>query len=150
MAEAELSPADALAQLSFLVHARIEAHSGARGLSVTQIRMLGILRDRTPLIGELGARLGLDKSSISGLVGRAARRGLVERVPSAQDRRAIHVQLTDAGRALASSVQADVEADVDTILAPLGTREAALLVHLASLLLAAQPEPGTPGTLGTG
>lgn len=150
MAEAELSPADALAQLSFLIHARIEAHSGARGLSVTQIRMLGILRDRTPLIGELGARLGLDKSSISGLVSRAARRGLVERVPSAQDRRAIHVQLTDAGRALASSVQADVEADVDTILAPLGTQEAALLVHLASLLLAAQPEPDTPGTLGTG
>ena len=46
-----------------------------------------MLRDRTPAMNELARLLGLDKSSISGLVDRAERRGLVIRIPSAEDKR---------------------------------------------------------------
>ncbi|GHF33280.1 hypothetical protein FHX82_005262 [Amycolatopsis bartoniae] len=44
-------------------------------LSVVQLRLLGVLRDRRPGMLELGAHLGLDKSSMTGLVSRAEKRG---------------------------------------------------------------------------
>ncbi len=46
-------------------------------------------------MNELAELLGLDKSSTSGLVDRAQRRGLVRRVPSQLDRRSVRVRLTE-------------------------------------------------------
>lgn len=59
----------------------------ARGLSIVQARLLGILRDRRPTIKELANFLQLDKSSVTGLVDRAEERGLVQRTPSPVDGR---------------------------------------------------------------
>ncbi|MDQ1128667.1 MarR family winged helix-turn-helix transcriptional regulator [Microbacterium sp. SORGH_AS_0888] len=140
MTDQQLSPADALAQLAFLVTAKIEERSAANGLSVIQGRMLGILRDRVPLMSELGARLGLDKSSVSGLVDRAAKRGLVERVPSTEDRRAVHVRLTPEGRAMAAAGADGFEADVTGLLAPLSDDQQRALVALVAQLLEAHAE----------
>ncbi len=78
----ELSPVDGLAQLSFVVHRMLEHRAAEHDLSIIQTRLLGVLRDRKPTINELGKLLGLDKSSTSGLVERAERRGLVARSPS--------------------------------------------------------------------
>src|SRR6202035_626399 len=85
---------DALAQLSCLVHNNLAEIAGQYDLSIIQVRLLGILRDRKPTMNALGRHLGLDKSSISGLVGRAQRRGLVDRTVSATDRRAFQVSIT--------------------------------------------------------
>jgi MarR family transcriptional regulator, lower aerobic nicotinate degradation pathway regulator len=72
-------------------------------LSLSQVRLLGILRDREPGIVELAEVLNVDKSSISGLVDRAQRRGLVERASSkTADGRAIRVVLTEPGHRMAS------------------------------------------------
>jgi DNA-binding MarR family transcriptional regulator len=65
--------------------------------------LLGILRDREPGIVELADVLKLDKSSVSGLVDRAQRRGLVERASSKDaDGRAIRVLITEQGHSMAS------------------------------------------------
>jgi DNA-binding MarR family transcriptional regulator/catechol 2,3-dioxygenase-like lactoylglutathione lyase family enzyme len=77
-------------------------------LSLTQLRVLGILQDRRLRISTLAAYLGLERSTLSGLVDRAERRGLVERADSREDRRATEVTLTDAGRSLAARVRSDV------------------------------------------
>src|SRR5580700_3076605 len=108
----QLNVIDGLAQLAFVVHGMLELRAAEHDLSVIQARLLGVLRDRTPTMNELARLLGLDKSSVSGLVNRAERRGLVQRVPSSQDRRAILVVLTDAGRSLVASAAASFEADV--------------------------------------
>ncbi len=50
-------------------------------------------------LGELGAVLHLDKSTLSRQVDAVARLGLVERVPDPDDARARRVTLTPAGRA---------------------------------------------------
>src|ERR1700761_253246 len=92
-----LSTIDALAQLSFAVHGRLQRRAEEHGPSMTQPRLLGVLRDREPTMGELTLLLDLDKSSVSGLVDRAERRGLVARAPSAADGRAVQVRLTDDG-----------------------------------------------------
>ena len=118
-----LSPVDGLAQLSFVVQGMLEHRAAEHGLSIIQARLLGVLRDRTPTMNELARILGLDKSSVTGLVDRAERRGLVMRVPSTTDRRAVLVSLTDDGRALVSQAAACFEADVLTMLERLPSRD---------------------------
>src|SRR5262245_54524928 len=93
----ELSIVDSLAQLSFLVLSILSRVGAEHDLSVIQIRLLGILRDREPSMLQLAQYLNLDKSSITGLVDRAERRGLVERTISPNDRRGFNVRITSAG-----------------------------------------------------
>src|SRR6201986_2958589 len=96
----QLSPVDGLAQLSFVIQGMLERRAAEHDLSLIQTRLLGVLRDRRPTMNELATVLGLDKSSVSGLIDRAQRRGLVERLPSASDRRVTLVALTDTARAM--------------------------------------------------
>lgn len=136
-ARRELSAVDGLAQLSFLIHGALERRAAEQQVSITQTRLLGVLRDRRPTINELAALLALDKSSTSGLVARAVRRGLVARVPSTTDRRSVRVTLTDAGRSLVSRVACSFEADVSELLGHLSTRDSVSLSRLISRLLVA-------------
>jgi DNA-binding MarR family transcriptional regulator len=113
----------------------LERRAGEHGFSLIQTRLLGVLRDRRPTINELATLLGLDKSSVSGLVYRAERRGLVRRIPSAVDRRSVQVALTEDGRALASKVSARFGADVAAMLGPLTAADRATLTRLLSRVL---------------
>ena len=124
---------DALAQLSWHVQSSIGDAAAAHGISTSQLRLLGILRDREPEMLALARYLRLDKSSVSGLVARAESRGLVERTPLASDGRRVAVRLTASGRALA----ADLEAEVQSQLAPLidgmsGAEQSALVALVAA------------------
>jgi len=98
----ELGLIDSLVQSSFLVQGILRRVATRHDLSVVQMRLLGILRDREPGILALARHLELDKSSVTGLVDRAVRRDLVERVADPDDGRAVRVRLTKAGRALAA------------------------------------------------
>jgi DNA-binding MarR family transcriptional regulator len=99
---------DALAQSGFAVMGVLTRIAAAHDLSLTQMRVFAILRDRRPRMAELADYLGLEKSTMSGLVDRAERRGLLERGRTADDGRAVHVSLTAAGVELATRVQAEV------------------------------------------
>jgi DNA-binding MarR family transcriptional regulator len=134
---AELSPVDGLAQLSFLIQGALERRATERDLSMIQTRLLGVLRDRRPTMNELARLLELDKSSVTGLVDRAQRRGLVERTPSATDRRAVQVSLTRTGRALVTRVATQFEGDISELLDPLSTAERTKLSGLVGRLVVA-------------
>lgn len=99
---------DALAQSAFVVMSVLTRVGAEYELSLTQMRVLGVLRDRRPRMAELAEFLGLDKSTMSGLVDRAERRGLLARERNADDARAFHVYMTTAGHAMAERVHADV------------------------------------------
>jgi len=134
----QLTTVDALAQTAFLIQGTLERRAAAdHGFSLVQTRLLGVLRDRQPTINGLARLLGLDKSSVSGLVDRAQRRGLVTRTPSTADRRSVLVSLTPEGRALATEVAGRFAADVATILGPLTPSERATLTGLLSRVLVA-------------
>jgi DNA-binding MarR family transcriptional regulator len=135
-----LSTVDALAQLAFLVQGTLERRAAERDVSIISIRLLGVLRDRRPTMNELAKFLDLDKSSVTGLVDRAERRGLVLRTPSTSDRRAVLVSLTAEGRALASRVTVDFEADVATLLGSLSAADQTALTALASRILIAHAD----------
>jgi MarR family transcriptional regulator, lower aerobic nicotinate degradation pathway regulator len=134
----ELNPVDGLAQLSFLVHGLLDRLATERDLSMIQTRLLGVLRDRQPTMNELARLLELDKSSITGLVDRAQRRGLVERTPSKTDGRVVLVRLTRTGRSLVRQVTAQFEADVNALLAPLSAAERSGFSALVSRLVTAR------------
>jgi DNA-binding MarR family transcriptional regulator len=91
---------DALVQVSFATMAILNKIGADHDLSLTQLRVLGILRDRTLRMTELAGYLGLEKSTMSGLVDRAEERGLLQRASNVDDRRAVDVFLTRAGAAL--------------------------------------------------
>src|ERR1700742_734386 len=99
---------DNLALTSFTVIALLSRIAAEHDLSLTQFRMIAILRDRTPAMAELARFLGLERSSVSGLIDRAARRGLVQRTASPSDGRAVQVSLTPEGHQLAARVRAEV------------------------------------------
>ena len=107
----EAVPADLLDGLvltSFTVIALLSRTAAEHDMSLTQLRMLAILRDRTPAMADLAGFLGLERSSVSGLIDRAARRGLVQRVASSDDGRSVQVSLTADGHRLAAQVAGEV------------------------------------------
>jgi DNA-binding MarR family transcriptional regulator len=99
---------DGLVQASFAVMALLSRVAAEHDLSLTQLRVLAILRDREPMMAELATHLGLERSSVSGLVDRAVRRGLVRRDASEKDGRAVRVALTPDGRRLAGALTEEV------------------------------------------
>jgi MarR family transcriptional regulator, lower aerobic nicotinate degradation pathway regulator len=132
-----ISPVDGLAQLAFVVHGILERRAAEHDLSIIGVRLLGVLRDRRPTMNELGKLLGLDKSSVSGLVDRAERRGLVTRIPSTGDRRAVLVSLSDHGRALVSRAATGFGADLSAILDLVPPSDRDTLSGIVSRLLVA-------------
>jgi MarR family transcriptional regulator, lower aerobic nicotinate degradation pathway regulator len=138
--DSDLGLVDGLAQLSFLVHNALAEIAAQHDLSIIQMRLLGVLRDREPTMNELGRLLGLDKSSISGLVDRAQRRGLVTRTVSSTDRRAFHVSLTGTGRQLVERGAAKFTERIEMLAAGLPDTDRQLLARLAAQILAAEAD----------
>lgn len=125
---------DALVRSTFQVVGVLTRIGAERDLSLTQLRVLGILRDRRPRMTELAAFLGLDKSTLSGLIDRAERRGLVARGKNPQDRRVVDVFLTPAGLELAEQMYDEVRralAPVSTRLNPQDRDQLVQLLHAA-------------------
>ena len=96
--DADLEVLENLARLSFLVQARLVQVAEAQHLTPVQARLLVVLSDREPTMLVLAGIMGLEKSSLTGLVDRAEARGLVERFADPQSRRSVRVRLTAAGR----------------------------------------------------
>ena len=133
--EADLGIVDALAQLSFLVQARLARHAALHEVSMAQTRLLGILRDRQPTMQELARLLDSDKSSVTGLVDRAEKRGLVQRTPSIDDHRVIRVSLTSSGRRAVNEVAEAFQSDIGSATACLSAADKKRLSILATELV---------------
>jgi DNA-binding MarR family transcriptional regulator len=125
---------DGLVQVSFAVTAVLSQVAAAHELSLTQLRMFGVLRDREITMAELAGSLGLDRSSVTGLVDRASRRGWVQRRQGAADRRQVLVSLTDEGRQLAALGAAEVGSLLRPLVGLLSVAERESLARLLGAL----------------
>ena len=126
---------DALVRASFATMAVLTRIAAEHDLSLTQLRVFAILRDRRVRMSELADYLGLDKSTISGLVDRAEKRGLVGREPNPLDRRAVDVFLTTEGRHLAEVGASQVARSLSPMTGGLSTAETRRLTALLERLL---------------
>ncbi len=98
---------DALVMTAFVTTAVINRIGAEHDLSLSLMRVLGILWDRRPRMTELANHLGLEKQTMSGLIARAEKRGLVARAPNAEDGRATDVFLTREGVELVARLRAE-------------------------------------------
>lgn len=90
---------ESLSAVAFAVTGALTKLAAQHDLSLTQVRMIGLLRDRSLTITQLADALGLDRSSVSGLVDRTEKRGLVERTPNTADARSVLVTVSPDGAA---------------------------------------------------
>jgi DNA-binding MarR family transcriptional regulator len=111
--------ADGLVQLSRLVQGAFARIADRHDLTPVQGRLLCVLAQGPRGMTELARCCGVEKAALTGLVDRAERRGLAERVPVPGDRRALRVTLTDAGRRSAAAFHAEVTAELNQLLSPL-------------------------------
>jgi DNA-binding MarR family transcriptional regulator len=120
----------ALVRSSFLVNA-VYAESGREyGLTPQQGQLLCVLMPRSYGMSELGAMLRLAKSSLTGLVDRTERNGLVRREADPRDTRAVRVALTERGAELAEEFYTETCRRVDGLAAGLGPQEREMLARL--------------------
>lgn len=100
---------DALARSAHTVVGVLTKVAGEHDLSLSALRVFAILRDRRRLrMSALAAHLGLDRSTLSGLVDRAERRGLLRRASDAADGRGVEVGLSREGQEFAERIAAAV------------------------------------------
>ena len=128
----DLGIVDGLVQLSFLIQLILGRIAARHELSIIQVRMLGVLRDREPGMLELAAILNLDKSSVTGLVDRAVRRGLIRRITTPEDRRAVYVGLAPRGRELVQVAGKEVERELALLLKDFGEAKRKRVSQLAT------------------
>lgn len=121
---------DAMVETSFVTMAALNRLAAENDLSLTQVRVLAILRDRRLRMSVLADYLGLEKSTLSGLVERAEKRGLLDRAPSTTDGRAVDVFLSTAGAELFAALFAELEKSLSARTAALSAAERRRLTEL--------------------
>lgn len=97
-----------LVRFAFLVQGVFAELSQELELTPQQAQLLCVIRGTSVSMAELAYRMGLERSSLTGLVDRAHRHGLVDRVNDTADRRIVRVSLTAAGRRTAERFHAEV------------------------------------------
>ena len=126
---------DALVQTSFWLMAALTEVAAEYDLSLTQLRVLGIMRDREPTMADLATYTGLERSTISGLIDRATQRGLVAKASDPIDGRSVRVRLTPQARRLEREITAAVGERVAPLVAKLsGSEQKRLTALLAKAL----------------
>ncbi len=104
----------------------------AHAVSDTQFNALVVLKvaGRPLMQRELGERLLVDKSDLTGVVDRMEKAGLVARRGVKGDRRCNAVALTDAGRAVLAAAEPDYIDLVARVMAAFSPSETATLTRL--------------------
>jgi len=94
----ERAVVEALRRISRAMERHSHALEHQVGLTVPQLAVLRQLEAAEPLsIGDLTRSVHLSQATVTGILDRLERRGLVRRRRDARDRRKVHVRLTEAG-----------------------------------------------------
>ena len=120
----------ALVRTTFLVNAVYAEAAREHGLTHQQGQLLCVLMARPYNMGELSSLLGLAKSSLTGLVDRTERNGLVRRESDLQDTRTIRVALTPRGGRVAEEFYDEACRRIDMLPETLGSDEREVLAGL--------------------
>ena len=95
-------------------------------VSITQTQIFTIITiaEGAPIrLSELSQKLNISAPTVTGIVDRLEKLAYVRRIPDREDRRAINVDLTPKGRALAMKFKATIKSKWKELLAQLPERE---------------------------
>ncbi|MGI5164965.1 MarR family winged helix-turn-helix transcriptional regulator [Spirillospora sp. CA-253888] len=139
--EGRMGVVTALVRSAYLVDAVYAASAREHGITSQQGQLMCVLMRRPLGMTELGETLGLAKSSLTGLVDRTARLGLVRREPDPEDGRAVRVALTPEGAALADTFYTETCARIDLLPASLSEAEREALAALLGRVVSENQVP---------
>ncbi|MGW0801697.1 MarR family winged helix-turn-helix transcriptional regulator [Nonomuraea sp. NPDC002799] len=131
----------ALVRSTFLVNAVYAESARAYGLTQQQGQLLCVLMAQPYGMSELGAMLGLAKSSLTGLVDRSERNGLVQRKPDPDDSRAVRVALTGRGSRLVDEFYTETCRRIEDLTAEFAPEERAALAAMLGRVVADNKVP---------
>jgi DNA-binding MarR family transcriptional regulator len=109
----------AMVRMAFLVNAAYASSGRQYGLTSQQGQLLCLLRPKSYGMGELCTKLGLAKSTTTGLVDILERNGLVKRQIGTPTGRSVQVDLTDSGREIADGFYVATDEKIEALLEPL-------------------------------
>ena len=118
-----IAPAAGLVRLAFLVETLYAEVGRDCELTASQARLLCMLADTAVGMAELSGLLGLERSSLTGLVDRAEQRGLVVRQADPSDRRAVKVAISRAGAKAVHRFHDELTERLDLVLTQLPATE---------------------------
>jgi DNA-binding MarR family transcriptional regulator len=121
--DSEIGPATGLVRLMFLLQSVYAEVGKESDLTVPQAQLLCTLKNGPLGMAALCATLGLEKSSLTGLVDRAEQRNLVLRQSSPDDRRAVLVTLTRSGAKAIDRFHTELTERLDGLIAELPAPE---------------------------
>jgi len=131
----------ALVRTAFLINAVYAESAREHEITPQQGQLLCVLMSQPYGMGELGVMLGLAKSSLSGLVDRTERNGLVQRESDPQDTRAVRVGLTAQGSRLAEAFYAETCRRIEELPVGLNPAERRTLASLLGRIVADNQVP---------
>ena len=112
---------ESLFRAQVAVMRRLQSGPAFKALAVNEYDVLFTL-SRCPSgwlrLNELNDNVLLSQSSLSRLVERLEKRGLVERMPAPQDGRGVLLKLTDAGRDLQKQIGREHVRDISALITP--------------------------------
>jgi len=138
----------ALVRSAFLVDRTYENVARRHQPTAQQGQLLCVLMGKPEEgfgMGELGHVLGLAKSSLTGLVDRSLRRGLVRREADSADGRAVRVFLTGEGEKLAEEFCDETVVRIADLTAGLSSQEQSRLTGLLARLVLENQVPAVFG-----
>jgi DNA-binding MarR family transcriptional regulator len=127
-----------LQQIAVAIFLQETEKHGATPVQYAALNQVGI----TPGIDQrtLARAIGLDTSTIAGVIDRLEVRGLMQRSASPQDRRVRLLSLTGAGQDLLEAIEPDMLKAQERILAPLPEAERAEFMRMLRALVTANNE----------
>jgi DNA-binding MarR family transcriptional regulator len=133
--------ADTMVRLTHAVRRAFADASRAHDLTPVQAELLCVLTTGRTTMTELSHLLDIEKSSLSGLVDRAERRGLVRRAQLPGDRRRYYVELTHDGGRVALACHHEVTRRLEALARGLpATSRNHLVAGMAHLIAAHEAE----------
>jgi len=109
--------------------------AGRYGLTGPQLAVVKMLEPVARIsLSELSAQIRARNSTVTGIIDRMEREGLVARKRSEADRRVVNIELTDKGRGLAQEIRIEPVQIFRRVLEELPSRERAELLRILTKL----------------
>ena len=120
-----------LMQTSKAIHDRIKEEMTKNKLGITEFSVLEVLYQKgKQTIQQIGSCLLVSSGSMTYIIDKLEQRGLLSRNACPEDRRMIHVRLTDNGNELMNEIMPKYYDSVDQMFNLLDSNEAETLVQL--------------------
>ena len=98
--------------------------AGLPGITPTQGMMIGILGKRGQTkVSEISQKMGLNNSTVSGMIDRLEKQGMVERIRSEEDKRVVFIKLSPKMENSDMNIHSRIEGIVEKIVSERGTPE---------------------------